>query len=192
MRIIAGTLRGRGIRMPAEAGVRPTSDRVREAIASALHAKNRIEGCRMLDLFSGSGAMGLEILSRGGAHVLAVDRNRKLTQSLQRTAESLGVGTRLTTLNLDLFRLDRAIARLKTAPGPWNLIFMDPPYDDLHRVEALPSALAAHALVTADATFVCEHRTKDSIDLGPALQITDTYRYGDTAVTMAALSETKT
>lgn len=123
-RIVAGSLGGRRIAAPPGARTRPTSDRVREALFSALDAMTDLEGARFADLYAGSGAVGLEALSRGAAHVLLVESDPGAARVIRRNIADLGAG---------------AAARLSTAPvaralaaagdgGPYDVVFADPPY----------------------------------------------------------------
>jgi len=127
LRIIGGAWRGRRFRFPAEAQIRPTPDRVRETLFNWLGS--RVVGTHCLDLFSGSGALGLEALSRGAANVVFVDQDAAAMRELQaRLTEWGGRGGRVA-------RGD-AIHYLKGASQPFGLVFLDPPFDS----ELLPQA----------------------------------------------------
>jgi 16S rRNA (guanine966-N2)-methyltransferase len=120
MRIIAGAWRGRPIEAPAGEVTRPTSDRAREALFSMLASRlGTFEGLRVADLFAGTGALGLEALSRGAAHCTFVETDRKAIEALRRNIAKLGAGDRADV---------RSQSALYAPPGPFDLILMDPPY----------------------------------------------------------------
>ena len=132
LRIIGGTWRGRKLRFPASAAIRPTPDRVRETLFNWLGAATR--GARCLDLFAGSGALGLEALSRGAAHVTFVERDAAAATELQ---------TRLTEWHAGDARVERADALryLEGTAQPFDIVFLDPPFAS----DLLQSAAAALA-----------------------------------------------
>src|SRR3954466_11285345 len=120
MRIIAGAWRGRPIEAPAGTATRPTSDRTREALFSMLASRlGTFEGLRVADLFAGTGALGLEALSRGAAHCTFVETDRNAIEALRRNVAKLGAGERA-----DI----RAQSALHGVPGPFDLVLIDPPY----------------------------------------------------------------
>jgi 16S rRNA (guanine966-N2)-methyltransferase len=133
LRIIGGEWRGRRIRFPGEGGIRPTPDRVRETLFNWLMGK--VQGSRCLDLFAGSGALGLEALSRGAAQVTFVERDRENAAMLRETATSLAPG-RATVIEAD------ALAWLQGTPEAFDIVFLDPPFaagvlaEAMHRLEA--------------------------------------------------------
>ena len=120
LRIIGGALRGRKLRFPADVLIRPTPDRVRETLFNWLQP--HIHGARCLDLFAGSGALGLEALSRGAAHSVFVDASRSAISALRATVEQFGVtGAE--------FVVDDAGHYLRAPGGPFDVVFLDPPFD---------------------------------------------------------------
>lgn len=123
-RIIAGTARGLPLDVPGS-GTRPTSDRVRESLLGALESLDAIEGARVLDLFAGSGALGLECASRGAASVDLVEKAGMAAKVATRNAE------KVSRAGAPLARVHAVAAAtyLKTAHTPWDLVFLDPPYD---------------------------------------------------------------
>lgn len=123
MRIVGGKFRGRRLFVPRGPDVRPTSDRVREAIFSIL--ADKVEGARVLDLFAGTGALGLEALSRGAARAAFVDRRPLALKTINRNVEALGLEGSTRVLRTDL---SRGPGGLRQETGPFDLIFMDPPY----------------------------------------------------------------
>ena len=171
-------------------GTRPTSDRVREALGSLLQARAAFTGARVLDLFAGTGAFGLEALSRGAEHVLAVDNAASALRCIEQNVRELGVGDSVTRRKLDLLaRPERVIEALAAhGAGPFSLVFADPPYRDVQRCLPLIEALAASQLVGPDALFVLEHAQLAGAAL-PAphgLRIAGQYVYGDSAITLLA------
>src|SRR5919107_3238611 len=125
MRIIAGYYKGRNLKSPPSMNVRPTSDRLRETLFNVIAP--RIEGARFLDLCAGSGAVGIEALSRGAAHVTFVDRSRKMCGLVEANLDLCGVPEELTEVSMndaaDFLR--RAGGR---DPEGWDIVFYDPPY----------------------------------------------------------------
>lgn len=159
------------LKAPAGQSTRPTSEKVREAVFNII---GEITGAHVLDVFAGSGAMGIEALSRGAAHATFVDHDRNALQVLRKNLTELGVEDRATVLAQD------AIAAVKRVPAsPWRFVFIDPPYaSDLASRAAL--ALPAASL-TADARIVIEHdRRHVPPDALGSLLRTDQRRYGDT------------
>ncbi len=177
-RIIAGSLAGRRLAVPGRIA-RPTTDRVREAVFSSIeHRLGGLVGCRVLDLYSGSGALALEALSRGAADATAVERDRAALGVLRRNIESLGVGDRATAIGADAQRW------LPTAGPPFQLVLLDPPYDVAARtVAALLAKLADAGCLAPGALIVVERPARDAESPLPATWVAqDRRRYGETAV----------
>ena len=164
-RIIAGTFGGRRLALPADVRVRPTADRVREAWMSIL--ADRITGARVLDLFAGSGALGLEALSRGAAHVTFVELSAEAVSAIHANAHALGVSDRVTVRRGDALRF---LQRL--APGAFDVALADPPYT-VPFAERLAAAYRARPFARI---LAVEHPA--SVVLSEA----DTRRYGDIAL----------
>jgi len=154
MRIIAGALRGRRIDAPRGRDTRPTTDRVRESLFQHLEVA-RLDGGfvdrHVLDLFAGSGALGLEALSRGAASVTFVDHGRAALQCLQQNVTTLGVAAQATVVR---GRLPAWLARVSAPARGWDLVFADPPYAR-DGIDDVLVALRPH--VTDDAWVVYEH-----------------------------------
>ena len=122
MRIVAGSARGRRLLVPGGTDVRPTPDRVREAVFNALYSlDDAVDGASVLDLFAGTGALGLEALSRGAAHVTFVENNREAAAALTANIEALGMATSTTVIRADARRW------LSSTPA-FDIAFLDPPY----------------------------------------------------------------
>ncbi len=124
MRVVGGTARGRTLVTPPGARTRPTTDRVREAIFNALWSRDAVDGARVADLFAGSGALGVEALSRGAEHVTFVDSDRSARQAIRRNVESCGFADRATIVAVPV---ERWLAAL-TDDEHLDLAFCDPPY----------------------------------------------------------------
>lgn len=170
MRIIAGRHRGRQLRAPAGRELRPTSDRAREALFNVLdHGEPPIQGSRFLDLFAGTGAVGLEAFSRGAAEVLLVDNGAEalslIRANLARLKEPAGVKLRAADA-----------AHLGPAPGPFDLVFLDPPYRcDL----AAPALMSLRRGWLADhARVVVELPARDDLALPEGYELERERRYG--------------
>lgn len=170
MRIIAGEWGGRRIRSPAGREVRPTTDRVREAWMSALGG--RLDGLTVLDLFAGSGALGLEALSRGAAHATFVELARPSLKSLEENVRLLGAAGRATVVKGDALRYARQLG-----PGAFDLALADPPYGRGHAA----SLLERFGEVPFARELWVEHRTGEPLPDLPGLRHR---RYGDTTLTI--------
>ena len=145
VRIIAGQWKGRRLRIVAD-GIRPTPDRVRETVFNWLAPV--IEGRRGLDLFAGTGALGIEALSRGAAQMVFVERDRAAAQGLRETIRELGCSA-VQVLNTD------AGEYLQTGPGAFDLVFLDPPFDGLS-LENLCTLLGSRGWLTPGAFVYLE------------------------------------
>ncbi|WP_016698858.1 16S rRNA (guanine(966)-N(2))-methyltransferase RsmD [Actinoalloteichus spitiensis] len=177
-RIVAGTVGGRRIAVPPR-GTRPTSERVREALFSALVARMELEGARVLDLYAGSGALGLEALSRGAEHVTFVEANRRAADVLRRNVTDLGLRARSEVV---LGTVPAAVAG-RPAEG-YDLVLADPPYDlppgDLN---ATLAALAAGGWVVPEGLLVIERAARSPEPEWPAdHRALRTAKYGDTVL----------
>lgn len=186
LRIVGGRLGGRRFAGPKSAAVRPTSERVREAVASALEARGAIEGAEVVDLFAGTGALAFEALSRGAARATVVDRDRRLLRALERTARDLGLAENVRSVCVDLLKdPDRAAETLASA-GPFTLVFVDPPYAQVDAAARLLDALIDRGTLAEGAWVVLEHASS-----GPApavgLASVTRYRYGDTGVELGTV-----
>lgn len=121
-RIIAGTAKGRKLKTPPGDGTRPTSDRVREALFSSLEARfGSLRGLRVLDLYAGSGAVGLEAASRGASEIMAVESDRRAAALIAENARTLGLAVEVVA-----HPVERALA--SPAQAPFDVVFADPPY----------------------------------------------------------------
>lgn len=165
MRIIAGTFGGRRLVAPKGDVARPTQDRVREAWFSILGAE--VQGARVLDLFAGSGALGLEALSRGAVSAVFVEKARASLAALEKNIAELGVEGATTVVKGDALKYAEAMV-----PGGFDLVFADPPYD-LGAGAKLVALFRARPFCRI---LTIEHRSTETLDAD------DTRRYGDSAI----------
>jgi 16S rRNA (guanine966-N2)-methyltransferase len=173
LRVVAGELGGRRLKAPAGTATRPTAEKVRAAIFNILGAP--ADDLRVLDLYAGAGAMGLEALSRGAAHATFVDKDGGAARVVGDNVAALGVGERARVL-----RLDAAAAVRKLAGERFDWIFVDPPYgsDEVARVLPLLGELLADGGVV-----VVEHdRRREPEAQAGVLFRADVRKYGDTRV----------
>ncbi|WP_424938876.1 16S rRNA (guanine(966)-N(2))-methyltransferase RsmD [Aliiroseovarius sp. S253] len=186
MRIIAGRFRGLALasvgKGDAGAHLRPTTDRVRESLFSMLTGGrfgDPIEDARVLDLFAGTGALGLEALSRGASHVTLVDDGRKALSLIRENIQKCRCADEATILKRDATRLPEGT--------PHDLIFLDPPYGKGLGEKALAAAIKS-GWVANGALIVWE----DNVPVIPPAGVTqlDSRRYGDTVITICEYSET--
>ena len=184
MRITGGVWAGRRLQLPKGPHIRPTQDQVRQALFNLLG--ETIQGARILDLFCGSGALGLEALSRGASHVTFVDRSPFCIRAVGSNLEGLSPVTGSTTLR----RSDaiQAIRRLHRAGEQFDLIFLDPPYGgNLARKTLI--ALSRYVIVSTAGWVIVEHDKRDPLSeewSGEENRLISQRieRYGDTALTL--------
>jgi len=152
MRIVAGQLRGRRLAGPRESHVRPTSDALRETLFNILDVP---PAARILDAFAGTGALGLEAISRGGASVTFVERDREALGVIRQNVQACGVDDRVTCVRADFIRERVRGGRPAWAETPFDVVLLDPPYD----VEDLAAVLGAAAACLAEGGQIAlEHR----------------------------------
>jgi 16S rRNA (guanine(966)-N(2))-methyltransferase RsmD len=152
VRIIAGALKGRRLEAPDWPGLRPTSDKLRETLFNVIAP--RIEGARVLDGHAGTGAVGIEALSRGASHVTFVDEDARAVRLIDANLARCGVSDRYVIIRAGL---DRAAERL--AGRHFDILFLDPPYGAQESAEALASV---EPLVGGDALLILEHAKRDA------------------------------
>ncbi len=180
MRVIAGRLRGRALQAPAGDATRPTGARVKEALFSIL---GDVTDARVLDLYAGSGALGIEALSRGAARAVFVEAARPALACLRENLTKLGLDGAATVLPV---RVEAALTQLRKH-GPFELVVCDPPWRDVTTARRELEALASAGLFAAGARIVLEHAAKDPPQAPEGvtlLQVCDERRWGDTAVTL--------
>lgn len=176
MRVIGGTWGGRRLKAPGGRGTRPTSDRVREALVMTLEP---LIGLTVVDLYAGSGALGIETLSRGALAAHFVERDRSALASLEENLEALGAGDRARVWRV---ALPGGLERMEEVLAGADVVLADPPYggDDARAVLA---ALGRHGRLRAGARVVVEHHAKDGLpERAGTLERTRERRYGETSV----------
>jgi 16S rRNA (guanine966-N2)-methyltransferase len=144
MRVVAGRFKGRTLHAPRGRDTRPTSDRVREALFSVL---GDVQSAAVLDLYAGSGALGIEAISRGATSATFVDNDEKAVAAIRRNLADLGIDAKV-------HRRD-GLAFLRSAEGPFDLVFIDPPYSSAPRLgerlsQLLPAVLAGNARIVTE------------------------------------------
>ncbi|MCB9944126.1 MAG: 16S rRNA (guanine(966)-N(2))-methyltransferase RsmD [Geminicoccaceae bacterium] len=167
-RIIAGRLKGRKLEVPADGSVRPTASRMREALFSMVTPQ--VAGCRFLDLFSGTGAVGFEACSRGAREVVFVEQARQATIAIKRNATALDC--------LDMIRIVQGDATLlRTGTGAFDIVFADPPYGTGLAAPAFARLLASGAITTGARLFA-ELAAREPFDPPDGLAQVDERRFG--------------
>lgn len=183
MRIISGKSRGRILRTPSrnnvDAGIRPTADRVKEALFSILAGRSR--GAKVLDLYAGTGALGLEALSRGAELAVFVDNGDAAIDLVKKNVELCGLADSSAIIRRDLTRGLAFLQELAPAGG-FDLIFLDPPYRQ-GLVALFLSGLAGLRLLAVDGLVVAEEGSDVELAVAyPSLSLADRRRYGDTTI----------
>lgn len=173
MRITGGIGRGRTLKVPAGSKVRPTSDKVKQALFNILG--DRVPGSVFLDLFAGAGGIGIEALSRGAERVVFVDGTRESLETVKHNIEQTGFGERAEAV------LSKVEPFLKKRSGPYDIVFLDPPYT----MEMLPllQLVASSGLLKRDAVVIAEHFKKQASPVtAGALALYREAKYGDTVL----------
>ena len=176
IRVVAGTARGRRLASPPTDATRPTPNRVREAVFNSLYSLGAIEGARVLDLYAGTGALGIEALSRGAAEALFVEHAPAVATVLRNNLETTGLADRAAVLVIDA---DIALAGLTREGRRFDVAFVDPPY----AFDAWPELLSR---VPAEFVVVESDR---AVEVGPGFVIHHRRRHGGTVVTFATAAE---
>jgi 16S rRNA (guanine966-N2)-methyltransferase len=158
MRIIAGEFRGRILESVHDLSVRPTTDRAKQTIFDVLAARIDFDGLEVLDLFAGSGSLGLEALSRGVKSVIFIDKARKSLDVLEKNVASLGCEPQCSVYQADVFWY------LKNISHTYDLVFTDPPYK-LENIGTLPNAIYDSGVLRNGSYVVMEHSRHSPIDL---------------------------
>ena len=184
MRIVGGALRGRPLAAPRSDSIRPTSDRTREAVFNILaHTwPEKLDGARVLDLFAGTGALGLEALSRGAAQALFVEESAEGRGLIRTNIEAFGLQGRA-----KIFRRDAASLGEAGTIAPFDLVFADPPYGKGLAERALQSALAGGWL-KPDALAVVEEAVASPFQPPPGFSLVERRDWGDTCVAFCVMT----
>lgn len=176
-RIVAGKAGGKRLKVPSQ-GTRPTSERVREALFNALEARDELRDARVLDLYAGSGALGLEALSRGAAEALFVESDRKAAAMLKANVAGVGLGG-----TVRVGAVETVLAKEEPA-APFDLVFADPPYaHDSARIGVMLVALAGGGWIAERGLVVVERADRDGEPDWPGdFEPLRVMRHGDTAL----------
>jgi 16S rRNA (guanine966-N2)-methyltransferase len=177
MRIIAGTFKGRNLKSPPSMNVRPTSDRLRETLFNVIAP--RIEGVRFLDLCAGSGAVGIEALSRGASYATFIDRSRRSCKLIEANIQLC----RIPEEQHEIYSSEAGEFLRQTKAEPWDIVFFDPPYkeDYLKILEFLGSNTSK--LLTDNGLVVVEHHHKNTLpELIGNLRRTRVLKQGDSSL----------
>lgn len=167
-RIIAGTAGGRRLLVPAGTGTRPTADRAREGMFSSLQSLIDLDGAAVLDLYAGTGAIGLEAVSRGAARATLVDDDPMALTALRGNVEALGLPATVVPDEVSRF--------LSTEPTPYDLVVLDPPYE----LDVDPVLVALVPWVAEDGVVVVERRTRGPAPTAPEGLVPErSRRYGE-------------
>jgi 16S rRNA (guanine966-N2)-methyltransferase len=188
VRIIAGKYGGLRLLARVPANARPTADRVREALCSALSARGAFEDATVLDLFAGTGALGFEALSRGAISLVSIDDDKQAQRCIEDNARGLGVRDQTTRIRADLIKSPEQAATLlrERGLGPFSLVFADPPYVAAEVLPQLCMALARHELLRSGALLALEHPSGTEAPAPEGFANVARYRYGDTGITLLA------
>jgi 16S rRNA (guanine966-N2)-methyltransferase len=178
MRVVGGELRGRPLATPRSNSIRPTTDRTREALFNILEHRYRdkLEGARVLDLFAGTGALGIEALSRGAAQCLFIEESAEGRGLIRTNVEAFGLQGRT-----KIFRRDAARLGEVGTIQPFGLLFADPPYGKGLGEAAFRSALAGGWLIPG-ALCVIEETAEAGVEPGEGFRLLDERSYGETTI----------
>lgn len=168
MRIITGKLKGRKISIPKDAEIRPTTDRTKESIFNRIEARYFLDEAKILDLFAGSGSLGLEAISRGVKNVVAVESDPRHAMIVEKNALNLGVEGQIRVITSDV------LSFLNGMPVPYHFIFCDPPYQYPFMNEVVEAVLTQNWL-TDEGWFILEHDKYHSFDKHPHCFISKSY-----------------
>src|SRR6476646_7092104 len=178
MRVISGLYRGRVLRSPADRKTRPTSDRLRETLFNVLSPRIS-DDTRFLDLCAGTGAIGIEAISRGAAFVTFVDKSRKSCALIEENLDVLNIpedSTEIVNLQAETFSG-------RDHQNPWDIAFYDPPYDSNYGPVIFDFGENTHKLLSSDGILVVEHHTKKSIpDASGSLRRWRLLKQGETSL----------
>ncbi len=185
MRIVGGRLSGRKFGAPGGRGTRPTSDRAREALGSALESRGAFDGAHVLDLFAGTGALGFEAMSRGASDAVLVDRDPRTVRQIKQSAEELGLGKAIRAVRLDLLGDPASVVRKLPPIGlAFSLVFADAPYAEVGAIPAILDALAAAKRLAPGAWVAVEHPASQQWCWPKGLAPDADYRYGRTGISL--------
>ena len=170
MRIIAGTYRSRKIDAVPGTGTRPTSDRLRETLFDVLAAAGTLEGAVWIDLYAGSGAVGIEALSRGAKHVYFVEKARRAVETIRANLKSLGIGTGFEVIDR---HAEKGLHKLETLGVTCDICFLDPPWAEHGEYQKVLEMLSRSPLITGSSIVIAEHDKR----FDPGEQVGDLKRF---------------
>lgn len=187
MRVIAGSARGRRLHPPVGGRVRPTADRVKEALFSSLVSRfGTLEGLNFLDLFSGSGALGIEALSRGAAGCIFVDAHQ---ESIALTRKNLALTGLEGSATLIMSDAGKALQRFFSAEVNFDIILVDPPYGDKELSARVLRLLADYRLINRGGVIVFETDSRSELPLPDVFHLHSRRVHGDTALSFIRLAD---
>ncbi|NDP22247.1 MAG: 16S rRNA (guanine(966)-N(2))-methyltransferase RsmD [Paludibacter sp.] len=169
MRIISGKYKGRRISAPSNITARPTTDFAKEGLFNLLNNRIDFEGIDVLDLFAGTGSIGIEFVSRDCNHVISIEQNDKHCAFIRKICTDLKISN-LSLLKTDVFKY------INSCHTQFDMIFADPPYE-LDKIAEIPNLIFSHNLLKPDGLFVLEHSSKNSFELHP--NFSDHRNYGN-------------
>jgi 16S rRNA (guanine966-N2)-methyltransferase len=182
MRVIAGQFRSRQLKSLKGLALRPTSDRLRETLFNVLAPL--IVGARFLDLFAGTGAIGIEALSRGAAEAVFIESHQPAAALIKQNLSSLGIKAGVSVMALDAVR---ALDKLAAKPGTkFDLAYIDPPYSDAAQYAQVLEAVAKSPLFHPESRIAVEHRRSFDLPTIPGLATVRRLEQGDAALTFLA------
>ncbi len=175
MRIIGGESKGRAIRLPGGCSIRPTADRVKEALFNILGS---VEGKSLLDLFAGCGNVGLEALSRGACGSVFVEKDLRLIETIRANLRLLGFEGRAEVIAADA---EKGVRRLRKRGERFDILFADPPYEEGFLTKIL-TCLKSGELLTENGIIILQHSLREPLkqSVTEAVAVSDQRRYGDT------------
>ena len=187
MRVIAGDARGRQLLAPKSLRVRPTADRVKEALFSMLLSRlGEFTDMRVLDIFAGTGNLGIEALSRGAGYAVFIDSHRESAEVIRKNLEITRYSDRAKVVVQDAAGALKWLAR---GEAPFHLVFLDPPYHEGH-TESVLEILSSSRLIDEGTTIVAEFSSREDIPRRfGRLQETERRVYGDTALSFLTISD---
>jgi 16S rRNA (guanine966-N2)-methyltransferase len=177
MRVIAGLYKGRILKTVNDLSVRPATDRVKQTLFDMLASRVAMEGAHVLDLFAGSGSLGIEALSRGADHVTFVETNPDATEYIERNVEALGCGAQVEIVLMD------AMHYLRETQEHFSLIFADPPYG-FEETPSIPSVTFTDRRLTRHGYLLIEHASNLAFQSTPLYHAGPMKKFGRTIVTL--------
>jgi 16S rRNA (guanine966-N2)-methyltransferase len=186
MRVIAGTYRSRILKSLKGLALRPTSDRLRETLFNVLG--DAVDSARFIDLFAGTGAVGIEALSRGASEVVFIENHAPAATLIRRNLESLDIRSGATVLSMDAVPgLEKLAAKVIPGKPGYDFVFIDPPYAEAEQYSRVLRFLGGSPLVQTGAIVIVEHRWNFALPESGQLRRTRMLKQGDAALSFFAL-----